>query len=817
MTVASNYDDVERQLEAAGLILKGPVEINTVKPVRCYVEGEREKRGWYWLSDCLLDRRRDDGSIVSEPFIVGAYGVYQGLDNGKRKVELPKTQDKMLSDDQRSAIKTQHAEKARRLAAAEKAVAERAARRAQHVWSQCFPEGESGYLARKQVSALGVRFTPSGAMVVPMCDAAGKIWGLQFILDKANPKHARRIAQTGRDKEYWPKHLTKQGHYHLIGGLPTDIALVAEGYATVASAYAGTGLPIAVAFDAGNLPAVAKALHKRFPRARILVLADDDYLTKCHNKIDGKKCGIYTLATEQPCRSCGAPLLAGNAGVKQASAAALAVGGEWLAPHFSVPRPVDQKGHTDFNDLHLSEGLHMVRAQIESKIERSGWVTRAGTAAGPSVRGGGGELKSLITVEEACERFTIIYGGKSTIFDHQEHMLVPKSDVLDIMPEHGWRTWKDQGPRRRIARLDEVGFDPTGQDKRVKCNLWGGWPTTPKAGSCDNLLDLLHYLCAHEDNPAPLADWVLKWLAYPIQHHGAKMKTALVFHGPQGVGKNLFFEAIMAIYGEYGRIVDQHAIEDKFNDWASRKLFLVADEVVARAELFHTKNKLKAFITGDWIRINPKNVAAHEERNHVNIVFLSNETQPLVLERDDRRYTVIWTPEKLPSDVYRCVNDEIKHGGIEALHEYLLRLPLGDFAPWTEPPMTRAKAELIELSMDSTERFWRLLKAGHIENVALIPCKSEQFYDLYRAWCTQQGMPRYAPLHQLMAMIGKRTDAKKVQARYINGGGTRMATFVIPSGAEPPADKTQAAWLGDCVEKFGESVSWWREEHAGKH
>ena len=147
----------------------------------------------------------------------------------------------------------------------------------------------------------------------------------------------------------------------------------------------------------------------------------------------------------------------------------------------------------------------------------------------------------------------------------------------------------------------------------------------------------------------------------------------------------------MAIYGEYGRIVDQAAVEDKFNDWASRKLFLIADEVVARMELYHTKNKLKSLITGEWIRINPKNIGAYDERNHVNLVFLSNETQPLVLERDDRRYTVIWTPAKLTRDFYQEVLDEIRAGGIAALHDYLLNIPLGDFGTGTEPPMTKAK------------------------------------------------------------------------------------------------------------------------------
>lgn len=33
---------------------------------------------------------------------------------------------------------------------------------------------------------------------------------------------------------------------------------------------------------------------------------------------------------------------------------------------------------------------------------------------------------------------------------------------------------------------------------------------------------------------------------------------------------------------------------------------MIADEVVARQELYHVKNKLKSFVTGEWIRINPK-------------------------------------------------------------------------------------------------------------------------------------------------------------------------------------------------------------------
>ena len=63
--------------------------------------------------------------------------------------------------------------------------------------------------------------------------------------------------------------------FHLIGA-PQGILLIAEGYATAASLHLATGLPVAVAFTAGNIAPVAAELHKRYPRSRLLICADDD-------------------------------------------------------------------------------------------------------------------------------------------------------------------------------------------------------------------------------------------------------------------------------------------------------------------------------------------------------------------------------------------------------------------------------------------------------------------------------------------------------------------------------------------------------------
>ena len=766
--MASNYDDVLAQLTGAGLKV---TQLDVGKLRRCKVEGETERRGWYHLHEMRLANGDD--------LIVGSYGVWRGSVNNATKIELSKTE---LSLEQRDSLRKRLAEDKRRSDVARKADAERAAAKAAAAWKKCAEGGDCDYLHRKNVQAHGVRFSPQGAMVIPMLDVAGKIHGLQIVRGK-QPGQRKRL-----DKEYWPVGLIKKGHFHLIG-MPGPIILVAEGYATAASLFEATGICVAVAFDAGNLGPVASALRARYKQARILICADDDAFSD------------------------------GNPGVTCASAAAMEVGGAFVVPQFADAAArtaaFETKGQklSDFNDVHTLEGLHVVRVQLEARITALGW--RVSKAPAAKTVGEGGTpaldpLRPIETTEELLERYALVYGQGGTVFDHQEHVLVALSDMRDAcMTRQIHRSWSDH-PEKQLVRVTEVGFDPACTDKSIRCNLWAGWPTTPKAGSCEYLLDLLRYMCATDSKPEELYQWVLRWLAYPIQHAGAKMKSTLVIHGPQGTGKNMFFEAIMGIYGVYGRIIDQSAIEDKFNDWASRKLFLIADEVVARSDLYHIKNKLKAFITGEWIRINPKNMAAYEERNHVNMVFLSNESMPVVLEEDDRRHVVIWTPEKLSTDFYKGVQAEINAGGIEALHHYLLHLDLGDFTNSTNPPMTDAKRELIDLSLDSPSRFMLAFEAGDVSGfpgkgkpALLSPMLSMDLFELYQAWCGGVGLkalnqPRFA---NAVMRKHKGVVARKRYDTSIGTKGPSAVTF-LPGGQEMPVGGSEVDWLGERIDVF---------------
>lgn len=764
----SNYDDVLQQLLAAGLIIppREGLRIGTTRPVRVYTEDDRrEKRGWYLL--------REWSPSVDRLLIVGSFGIWRGTSQHAEKVVLPKDDAARVTPEQRAAMKKAWAEAARAAERQRAQEAAAAAERARRMWAKLAIEGDSPYLRAKGVRGRDeVRYTPNGTAVIRLIDTAGQIHGLQFLRTAAQAKESK-----GRPaKEFWPAGLAKKGHYCLIGHDPHWIVLIAEGYATGASLHAATGYPVIVAFDAGNLAPVAEAVRKRWKRTKILICADDDCWTD------------------------------GNPGVAAASAAAMAVAGEWLRPIFSDEAARQAKhaanGHklTDFNDLQTIEGAGVVGAQVAARLSELRWGPPELRVVSSSDTGGrGAPLRPIQSLDALLERFALIFGGGGAVFDRQEHCLLPLTDMRNACIRGDLhKAWMEHADRS-IVRQVEVGFDPSGSDPNISCNLWGGWPTEPKAGACDRILDLLQYLCSGERNSRDLYRWVLRWCAYPIQHPGAKMKTTVVLHGGQGAGKNLFFEAVMAIYGPYGRILDQDALVDKHNDWASRKLFLIADEVVAQAHRFEQKNKLKTLITGTWLRINPKHIAAYDEANHVNLVFLSNENMPVVLEEDDRRHCVIWTPPKKDASYYQAIMAELADGGIAALHDYLLHLDLGDFHPGTPPPDTEARRELIDLAQDSPVDFIEALVQWDLPPLKPMPGLTTDWYLVYCRWCARNGT-KPASLKRFVNALKRRRNLPTSRQGYLSGSGITNPLSVLLFGQEAPPGVIESTWLGGQIE-----------------
>jgi putative DNA primase/helicase len=336
----------------------------------------------------------------------------------------------------------------------------------------------------------------------------------------------------------------------------------------------------------------------------------------------------------------------------------------------------------------------------------------------------------------------------------------------------------------------------------------------PRRGDCAPILELLQYLCS-ESAPTPEAcaevtAWVLRWLALPLQRPGTKMRSALVIHGPQGAGKNLLFEVVAAIYGKYALVVGQDQLEDKFNDWASMKLFLIGDEVVARQELYHHKNKLKSFITGETIQINAKMLPLRTEENHCNVVFLSNEHQPLALEPGDRRYMVVYTPPREQGDLYTRVAQCLTSGGREAFFDYLLRLPIGDqFDEFTLPLMTQAKRDLIELGLRPHERFVREWLKGYLP-LPLHVCSTEQLYRAFKRWAMASG-ERFPPTQVVFSKGVEKAARGRLSLKPVKldqgFNGRDWLRVWVPGDAGPMDGASIGSWARQAVDAFEAELS----------
>ena len=146
-----------------------------------------------------------------------------------------------------------------------------AAKLAASIWN-CSRTAEDNhpYLERKEVPAIGLRQMEDGRLIVPVLNQTGKIQSLQFILPEK--------AAEGTDKFFLRGGKTSGGFFSIPAknGTKDGPLLIAEGYATGASLHLATGYAVLIAFNAGNLEAVARTARARYPDREILLCADND-------------------------------------------------------------------------------------------------------------------------------------------------------------------------------------------------------------------------------------------------------------------------------------------------------------------------------------------------------------------------------------------------------------------------------------------------------------------------------------------------------------------------------------------------------------
>ena len=261
---------------------------------------------------------------------------YHARENGYRpeKPYTPPTAEELAA--RQAAARARRAEAERQ----EIQQREKARRTAGYIWTQAAPADPSHpYLKSKGINdpvlLSGIRqneYKGSLNLVVPVYHE-GRLANIQTI----GADGGKRFLNGGQVK----------GGYSVVGSVD-DMAkglVIAEGFATAASIHAATGRPVIVAFNAGNMVAVAEKLAQTLPQdIHVTIAVDND---------------------------------ASQTGIRKAREAAALLGGRVRAvqPEFTMSQIRDyQRGHSgdgtpplpsDFNDLHLLAGPDAVRQAVE--------------------------------------------------------------------------------------------------------------------------------------------------------------------------------------------------------------------------------------------------------------------------------------------------------------------------------------------------------------------------------------------------------------------------------------------------------------------
>lgn len=181
---------------------------------------------------------------------------------------------------------------------------------------------EHPYLVRKGIKVFEDIYLIGDELVIPLFNENGELITAQ----RVKPNGSKRFI----------KGCGKKGSFHLMSG-NNDVVFVAEGYATAASLREATGYTTVMGIDAGNLLPTIIGLTRmpQFKRSGFIICGDNDQYGE------------------------------NNVGYEKATEAANAIGANSVFPSFQD----ESTKPTDFNDLHLLEGIDEVVRQLDGNIQ----------------------------------------------------------------------------------------------------------------------------------------------------------------------------------------------------------------------------------------------------------------------------------------------------------------------------------------------------------------------------------------------------------------------------------------------------------------
>lgn len=224
----------------------------------------------------------------------------------------------------------------------------------------------------------------------------------------------------------------------------------------------------------------------------------------------------------------------------------------------------------------------------------------------------------------------------------------------------------------------------------------------------------------------------LDYLAYCIQKPGAKIRWAPLLKGVEGDGKSAFVVMMIHCLGHQNvRVLDSSTLESSnFTSWGAGQCFTGVEEIKLHGHnKYDIYNKLKPYLSNDFIEIHKKSKDPYNVPNTTNYMLLTNFEDGVPVTDNDRRVMFLRSPfmskeamfdavvarTGLQSREYfdRLFDQCIKaHPG--ALRKWFMERELSpEFSADGRAPITAARSEAVDLSVkESTYSIEAILEEG---------------------------------------------------------------------------------------------------------
>jgi putative DNA primase/helicase len=293
------------------------------------------------------------------------------------------------------------------------------------------------------------------------------------------------------------------------------------------------------------------------------------------------------------------------------------------------------------------------------------------------------EVEQLL-VEEAgfvapnMSKNCVLLKGETFLYDKSLNRVVAWS-AAQLMYPHEYKKWIES-PTRSEIDYEKLIFDPT---RKIDIdpnyiNTFEGYSVNElldqdqkrleygiTRSRCAGILKMIWSLC---NGDLDIEQWLIQWLAYPLQNEGQKAHSAVLMASHiQGSGKTTLFEKVMGgIYGKYHRVITSQELESpQFNGWLNNAAFIFGEEIATNATKYNVTPYLNALITAKSVTINEKQRPQKQVPAYFNMAFASNENIPFPLHGEARRWFVIAPESKLDEKLSEQVYAEIAGDGLD--------------------------------------------------------------------------------------------------------------------------------------------------------